>query len=981
MYQRFLSEIYNILPKERIIEDALRTLAYGTDASFYRLIPKSVLKIRNQQDAIDIIKAANKYQMPITFRAAGTSLSGQAITDQVLVSLGNDWQGYDILDHGNKIRLEPGIIGAKANKLLSPFGRKIGPDPASINTAKIGGIAANNASGMCCGTASNTYHTLDSIQLVLADGTTLNTDDDLSVDSFRQSHSSLLNGLAKLSKEIHDTPALKKKIQHKYRLKNTTGYSLNSLIDFQDPINMIEHLMVGSEGTLGFISSIQYNTVIDHQHKASTILFFNTIEQACQAVVTLKNTTVSAVELMDWAALNSVKDTPPMAKVIDQLSSGSTALLIETQATNDDELDNQIHTISTALEQAGDTPHLPYEFSKDTTLCAQYWAIRKGIFPAVGAVRTVGSTVIIEDVAYPVEELANAVTDLHLLFKKWSYHDAVIFGHALEGNLHFVFPQSFDSPQDIERYDGLMQDVTLLTVNKYQGSLKAEHGTGRNMAPFVALEWGEQAYRIMQDIKALFDPKNILNPGVILNTNKQIHLENIKPLPAAHSLIDPCIECGFCEPTCPSKNLTLTPRQRIVIQREISRLTVSNEDPKRLDELKHDYQYQGIDSCAACGLCSTTCPVGINTGDLTRWLRHEQNKSNKHKAEWVADHFSGATKVAKLGLDAANIGRHIIGNTMMKSVVKAVNSLTNNKVGEWRPNTPKGNHWNIPSNEALYKKINLKNIDNEASSTIHSSTIHSNKVVYFPSCVNRTMGVDPQQKDKRSLTELIVHLSEKAGYQIVIPNQLSELCCGMPFQSKGFFDTADRKRDELHTKLMEASEDGKWPILFDTSPCFNAYSEGGLEKDKETHLNCYEPIRFALEKLIPKLTITPTDECVGLHITCSTTKIGLAADMLKLTKLLSNSVIVPDDIACCGFAGDKGFTLPQLNESALQTLKQQLPDNCNRGISSSRTCEIGLGEHAGVPYQSIFYLLDEVSVTKEHHTNVLKEEVNKHAAN
>lgn len=940
MYSQFLAEIQKILPKNSIIEDELRTLAYGTDASFYRLIPKVVLKVTNQQEVIGIVETANKYEIPITFRAAGTSLSGQAITDQVLVSLGNSWQDYKIIDNGQKIRVQPGIIGAKVNKILSPFGRKIGPDPASINTAKIGGIAANNASGMCCGTANNTYYTLDSIQLVLADGATLDTGNKESIDTFSKSHSSLLNGLAELSHEVHNTPLLKEKIQHKYRLKNTTGYALNALLDFSDPIKILEHLMIGSEGTLGFISSIQYNTVIDAQHKAAALIFFPSVESACQAVSIIKKAPVNAVELMDWPALQSVKNTPTMANVLHKLPEGCTALLIETQAINATTLEQQIAIISTILEQEAEQPCIPYAFSTDSKLCAEYWAIRKGIFPAVGAVREVGSTVIIEDVAYPVERLSEAVNDLHILFEKWSYN-AVIFGHALEGNIHFVFPQSFNSQAELERYEGLMQDVSALTVNKYQGSLKAEHGTGRNMAPFVELEWGQQAYRIMQDIKQLFDPKNILNPGVILNNNANIHLENIKPMPAAHELIDPCIECGFCEPSCPSKDLTLTPRQRIVITREISQLKHTKEKPERLALLENDYQYQGIDSCAACGLCSTTCPVGINTGDLTRWLRHNQNQQNQHKANWIAKHFSAVTQTAKLGLDTANIGRKVIGNNLMEKVVKTTNTLTNGMIGEWRPHTPAGNHWKAPAPKSIASKA------------------YQEKVIYFPSCASRTMGPDPQQADKRSLTELTVQLLEKANYQVVMPDKLSQLCCGMPFKSKGFFDTAKHKQEELHSKLVDISENGKWPILFDTSPCFSNYDDG-----QNSTLEYYDPIRFALKKLISRLDITPTDECISLHITCSTTKSGIADDMIKLTQLLTNNLIVPNDISCCGFAGDKGFSLPELNQSALATLREQIPSTCQQGVSSSRTCEIGLSEHAGIPYQSIFYLLDKVSTKK-----------------
>ena len=481
--QNLKRDLNAFIPEERLIDDPLRTLAYGSDASFYRLIPQLVVKVDNEREMQRILPLAQKHRVPVTFRAAGTSLSGQAITDAVLLMLSGDgWCGYEIDQDARTISLQPGVIGARANEYLASHGRKIGPDPASINAAKIGGIAANNASGMCCGTAQNSYHTLTGMRLILADGTLLDTRRQESVAAFKVSHGGMLKQLADIGRRTRDNNELAARIRHKYRLKNTTGYSLNALVDYEDPLDILQHLMIGSEGTLGFISEISYRTVPDHPCKATSLILFPDIETACRAVATLKQAPVTAVELMDRAALRSVQNKPGMPSFLSDLGEEAAALLVDARAGDQQALQRQVEQIlqvlgSIRLEQ-------PARFTYDVAEYQSLWNIRKGLFPAVGAVRVTGTTVIIEDVAFPVPDLAAAVRQLQALFKKYNYHEALIFGHALEGNLHFVFTQDFGSQTEILRYQGLMDDVCNMVVGEFSGSLKAEHGTGRNMAPF-----------------------------------------------------------------------------------------------------------------------------------------------------------------------------------------------------------------------------------------------------------------------------------------------------------------------------------------------------------------------------------------------------------------------------------------------------------------------------------------------------------------
>jgi D-lactate dehydrogenase len=925
----FLRDAERLIPAERRFDDPTSTLAFGTDASFYRLIPKLVVRVESEDEVVGLIKLAQRERVPVTFRAAGTSLSGQAISDSVLILLGDNWNGREIRRQGEQIRLQPGVIGAQANAWLAPFGRKIGPDPASINACKIGGIVANNASGMCCGTAQNTYHTLAGLRLVLADGTRLDSEDPASVAAFESSHAELLDALARLGRETRANTALAERIRHKYRLKNTTGLSLNALVDYDQPLDILQHLLVGSEGTLGFISAVTYDTVPDHPHKASALLVFPSVESCCRAVPVLKQQPVSAVELLDRRSLRSVQNMPGMPLWVKGLSDNACALLIESRAASQSLLHEQLQQIMASI---ADFPlEQQVNFSEDPAVYNQLWKIRKDTFPAVGAVRQTGTTVIIEDVTFPVEQLAEGVNRLIQLFDKHHYDEAIIFGHALEGNLHFVFTQGFNSAEEVARYQAFMDDVAQLVAVEFGGSLKAEHGTGRNMAPFVELEWGHDAYQLMWKLKRLLDPNGILNPDVVLSEDPDIHLKNLKPLPAADEIVDKCIECGFCEPVCPSKGLTLSPRQRIVMWRDIQAKQRAGIDTRALMQ---SYQYQGIDTCAATGLCAQRCPVGINTGELVKKLR-SQAADHAKTADWLAEHFHTALSGARLTLTAANTARKLLGAPRLGRLSASLSKASKGRLPQWTSAMPQP-----------LRPLAFGATSNDARP----------RVVYLAACVSRVMGPAYSDREQSSLLDKTRALLEKAGYQVVFPDNADSLCCGQPFASKGYPEQAEHKRQELITALLHASRGGLDPIYCDTSPCTLRL----VQDLSDTRLDLYDPVRFIRTHLLDRLEFTPQDEPVAVHVTCSTQHLGESQALIDLARRCSKQVVIPEGIHCCGFAGDKGFTTPELNAHSLRSLKDAV-QYCSEGISTSRTCEIGLSSHSGIDYHGLVYLVDRVT--------------------
>lgn len=936
-YVSFLKEIRSFVPEERIYTDELRRLAWGSDAGFYRLIPQIIIRSDSEKEISQLLVLAKAKHLPVTFRAAGTSLSGQAISDSILIVAGKHWEKYDILDNGMKIRLQPGIIGQRVNDLLRPYGRKFAPDPASIKSAMVGGIVMNNASGMNCGTHANSDKMLLSARIVLADGTVLDTGDEESKKQFAEKKPEFVQKIKDLRDEVRKNGKLCERIKYKYAIKNVTGLNILPFVRFDDPFDIITHLMVGSEGTLAFLSEVTMNTEFDYPFKASAMLYFKEIKEACKAVVAMKKLVnakgewiVKSAELLDKKSLASVNDTT---------GENLTAILTETKASTKEELQQYIAQIEDCLKQFA--TFTPVQFTDDPKEYGKFWAMRSGVFPAVGGTRKLGTTCLIEDVAFHIEDLPEATADLQDLIARHGYDDACIYGHTLEGNYHFIINQSFKTAEDVKKYERLMDDVKTLVVDKYDGSLKAEHGTGRNMAPFVRYEWGDDAFAVMKAVKELFDPDGLLNPGVIFNDDPECHIKHFKPLPLTNPLVDRCIECGFCEVNCLTCGFALSSRQRIIIQREIARLKATGEDNERLKALVKGYKYWGNETCAGDGLCSTSCPMHINMGELTHVIRQQEipEGSMGYKiGNFAANHFAGLKAALRPVLTMADTAHTVLGTKAMSALTGGMHSLLN--IPLWTPAMPKAFHVD-------------KHLEAEQPK-------EKNKVVYFPSCINQTMGLPHKSPEEMALVNKMVSLLNKAGYEIVFPKNMDKLCCGTIWESKGMMDIADRKSKELEEALWAASEEGKWPVLCDQSPCLHRMRE----TIKKMHL--YEPAEFIYNFLRDRLAFTPINEPVAIHITCSMRRMGLGDTIVALAKLCSTDVFVPEEVGCCGFAGDRGFTHPEVNKYALRKLRPQLEKKGIRmGYSNSRTCEIGLTTNSGIPYESIVYLVDQCTTSKD----------------
>lgn len=931
--------------------DPLMTYAWSGDASSYRLIPAVVVFVNSEDEVRAVFRAARAESLPVTFRAAGTSLSGQAVTDGVLAVLGDGWRKLHIHPGADQITLGPAIIVAEANRALKPFDRKIGPDPASQATCKIGGVVNNNSSGMCCGVAQNTYHTMARLRLVLTDGTMLDSGDEESRAAFRASHSAMLEELHRLHHEIMADEELTALIRKKYRIKNTVGYSLNALVDHHDPLDILVRLIVGSEGTLGFVSEVTYNTVPEHPFKSTALVPFPDPQAAGRAIIEMANggiqvtTGVTAAEYIERRALATVEHLAPMAPLLPWLTENSPAVLIDVTAPDAQTLAAEVAKAEALLARHG-AAHV--DFSTDEARSHALWDIRKGFFASAGAARPQGSTMLTEDVAAPIERLADFVVELRAMLDEHGYEDAVIFGHALAGNLHFQMGDDFSQPHSAAKFDAFSRALSELVSVRYGGSLKAEHGTGRAIAPFVEAEWGAKAYAIMHRIKAIFDPEGLLNPGVLLNPDPFVHVKDLKLMPQADELIDLCIECGFCEPACPSHHMTLTPRQRIAVTRERARLRATGEDPARLARFEADFQYAGMDTCAVCNLCSLRCPVGIETGTMILGERARRRGGVAHSvARFAADHRGAVESMMRGGVGLAETARTVLPGPAMEAVTETVRRLSGGRVPRISRVLHRG-----PGAPRLRED---RQDPRRTGFPVPIAQSGRTPIVYFPACPSRMFGAPKTSHGLLPTPDAMVALLERAGYDVRIPDRLNGQCCGQPFLSKGFPEEAVKVGDALRQELSALSENGRLSVVTDASTCAKHLRE--FPGDAVVA----DSAEFLLTHVLPKLTITQKLPVVAVHHNCSAQRLAEQPATEAVAGACAERIAVLTSITCCGYAGDKGLFVPELNAHATRRVGNDIPEGCELGVSTVSTCASGLTEHAGLPFVGLASLLEWAS--------------------
>ena len=902
-------------------------LAAAHDASHYQLVPKAVVTPRSAQEVAAVLAATGRHGVPVTFRSGGTSLSGQAGSSGVLLDTRQHFRTIEILDGGAQVRTGPGATVRAVNSRLARFKRKLGPDPASEIACTIGGVIANNSSGMSCGITDNAYQTLQSAVLVLPSGTIVDSSVSDSDEQLHRYEPDIAAGLLRLRDRVRSNPRSIESIRALYAIKNTMGYGLNSFLDHDRAVDLLTHLVIGSEGTLAFVAEAVFRTVPVHSSVATGLLVFPDLAAATASLPVLVASGFATIELLDATSLRvAQRDPEATADLLALDVVEHAALLVEFQ-------EDSASALTVRLAQAAEVlATLPITsdgvLSTDPVRRAQLWHIRKGLYTLVAGARPSGTTALLEDIAVPLHNLFSTCVALTRLFDDFGYEDSVIFGHAKDGNLHFMLNERFDDPVSLQRYEAFTEEMVSLVLAQ-GGTLKAEHGTGRIMAPFVRRQYGDELYEVMVELKALVDPRGALNPGVLLNDDPDSHVRDLKVTPTVEGEVDRCVECGYCEPVCPSKDITTTPRERIVLRREMARAKVAG-DAVLLGILEEEYEYDAVQTCAVDGMCQTACPVLINTGDLVRRLRAESADAIS-QGGWkaLAKNWDTVSRAGGLALTVAKkvpSGLPTLATTAARAIV------SHDVVPQYSAELPGGGR----------RRPVITGGDPVA--------------VYFSSCTTTMFG-----SDGGGVGESFRNLTERAGVVISTPDDLPSLCCGTPWKSKGLTAGYAEMKDRVLTSLVRATRGGAVPVVCDASSCTEGL-QVLLEGAGELGIRVIDAVAFVDETVLPRLPVATKVPSLALHPTCSSKRLGIDDALARVAAAAAEDVLVPEEWGCCAFAGDRGMLHPELTASATRPEAEEVR-RADAGVHASvnRTCELGMTRAVGAPYRHVLQVLDDVT--------------------
>ena len=895
-----------------VLFDAASRGRYSTDASIYQIEPVGVVVPRTEEDALTALRIAIEERVPVLARGGGTSQCGQTVGAALIIDHSKHLNQVLAFDkEARTVTVQPGVVLDQLNAYLKPHGLWYPVDVSTSAQATIGGMAGNNSCGSRSIRYGNMVHNVRGIDAVLPDGAEYPFGE---VKGERVDGPAGYQGLVAKLRAIAAREA--EEIEHRYPklLRRVGGYNLDMLSG--ESFNLA-HLLVGSEGTLAYSRRLHLNLSPLPKHKTLGICHFATFYQSMEAPQHIVRLDPAAVELVDRTMIGLARSNPAFRAIVDQCVKGDPDAILLVEFAGDDR-DEQIRRLKQLAELMGDRG-LPGSVVEvvDPVLQREFWEVRKAGLNIMMSMKGDGKPVsFIEDCAVPLEHLAEYTDRLTRVFEKHGTK-GTWYAHASVGCLH-VRPVLDMRREGAAQMRAIAEEAAEL-VRQYKGAYSGEHGDGLVRSEWIEPFFGSKLTRAFGEIKALFDPNGLLNPGKIVRPSKQDdrtlfrYRPGYRTIPLKTALdwsdheagplhrgegyakaIEMCNNNGHCRKfdagtMCPSYRATGDEQHLTRGRANTLRLALSGQLPERGDAWASDTVYEALALCVSCKGCKRECPTGVDMAKMkVEFLHHYRQRHALTLKDRLVAYLP---RYAPLAARAAPLA-----NALQAATKSTLGFAPQRSLPKWqRPFMQTSERYASSGREAPIKGPQ----DIDPRSVVLWIDTFSN---YF------------EPENARAASRVL----RAAGYTVHLARPVDggrPLCCGRTFLAAGLVEEAKREAGRMIATLAPYVERGV-PVVGLEPSCLLGLRDEFLYLHPDGEAAELALKAFLFEEFLAaehaagrlQLDLAPLSQKQALlHGHCHQKAFALMADVERVLKLVPGLQVEPIESSCCGMAGAFGY--------------------------------------------------------------------------